>query len=167
MFVDAKAFSTFPLGMYWPVGAEGLLARSFHLRPLMIDPKGSQVLPKGTIDAGLLARACPDPAHVHVVTDSDELVVFELTAAAMLVIGATRSASAAVPPIRYPGASLVQVSRTDASAARPIATRLAPPRAAGPAETHCPPRSDRHEPGKQDTAGADAPATPARRGPLR
>lgn len=78
MFVDAKAFSTFPVGIYWPVGAEGLLARCFHLHPLMIDPI-IPVLPRRTIDGRYLEQACPDAARVHVVSDSDELQMFELT----------------------------------------------------------------------------------------
>ncbi len=113
MFVDARAFSTFPVSVYWPVGTQGLLARCLHLRPIMIDPMNGHVMPKGTIDADFLARACPDPARVHVVTDSDEFVIFELTEAdrfghtrgktappenrqALVDIGALRSTGAGV-----------------------------------------------------------------------
>ena len=38
MFVDACAFSTFPVAVYWRVGDDGLLARCLHLHPLMVDP---------------------------------------------------------------------------------------------------------------------------------
>ena len=113
MFVDAKAFSAFPTGVYWPVGTKGLLARRLHLHPIMIDPTDGHVMPKGTIDADFLARACPDAARVHIVTDSDEFVIFELTGAdrfvhmrdkpatpesrqALVDIGALRSTGAGV-----------------------------------------------------------------------
>lgn len=81
MFLDSTAFSTFPVAVYWRVGADGLLARSFHLHPLMLDPTSAKAMPKGTVDGDYLARACPDPALVHVVVDSDEFVLFELTRA--------------------------------------------------------------------------------------
>ena len=85
MFVDACAFSTFPVAVYWRVGNDGLLARCLHLHPLMVDPM-SRALQKGTIDGGYLARACSELSRVHVVTDSDELQMFELTAAKRTVV---------------------------------------------------------------------------------
>lgn len=81
LFLGSPTFSTFPVAVYWNVGAAGLLARCFHLHPLMIDPVSRRALPKGTVDGDYLARACPDPDSVHVVGDSDEFVLFELTSA--------------------------------------------------------------------------------------
>ena len=80
MFVDAPAFSAFPSAVYWPVGGEGILARCFHLHPLMVDPVHAGPL-GGTYDDHYLSAACPDFSRVHVITDSDELQIFELTAA--------------------------------------------------------------------------------------
>ena len=79
---DGPRFAKFPTAVYWRAGSTGLIARNFHLHPLLVDPLRRDVLPKGTIDGRYLARACGDAAAVHVVTDSDDLVVFELSPAA-------------------------------------------------------------------------------------
>ena len=78
MFVDAEAFSSYPVAAYWRIGSQGLLARCFHLHPLMVDPMRDITL-VGTNDGHYLAGACPDFSRVHVVTDSDELQMFEMT----------------------------------------------------------------------------------------
>lgn len=92
MFVDAHPFSTFPVAVYWRIGDEGLLARCLHLHPLMVDPMSRAPL-KGTVDGRYVFRACPDFSRVHVVTDSDELQMFELTTVKRPVI-ASRGAGA-------------------------------------------------------------------------
>lgn len=81
LFSDAPAFCRFPTAVYWRIGTRGLLARCFHLHPLMVDPM-RRVVPKVHIDGPFLERACPDYDRVHVVADSDEFVVFELSPAA-------------------------------------------------------------------------------------
>jgi hypothetical protein len=70
-----------PIGVYWPVPGEGLLARCFNLHPLMIDPVRREVLPEDTIDGHYVRRSCPARDQVHVLADSDELVVFEMSRA--------------------------------------------------------------------------------------
>ena len=75
---DAQAFSRHPTSVYWPVTGGGLVARCFSLHPLMIDPVRRQ-LPRREIDSDYLWRSVPDRALVYVVTDSDDLVVFELS----------------------------------------------------------------------------------------
>ena len=90
MFADARAFSTFPVAVYWRVGDEGLVARCLHLHPLMVDPMGA-VLPRNTIDGRYLSDVCPDFSRVHVVADSDELQMFELTPAGRQVIAPSRA----------------------------------------------------------------------------
>lgn len=79
LFADARAFNTYPLGVYWPVGSDGLLGRSFHVHPIMVDPMRPSAAPKLTIDSDYLVKAVPDFERVHVVSDSDEFIVFELT----------------------------------------------------------------------------------------
>ena len=92
MFADARALSVFPVAVYWRVADEGLVARCLHLHPLMVDPMGA-VSPRNTIDGHYLTQVCPDSSRVHVVTDSDELQMFELTPAARQVtsIGPSRA----------------------------------------------------------------------------
>lgn len=91
MFADSQRFSKSPVAVYWPVGENGLLARCFHLHPLMVDPMRAVPLHIGTNDGPYLAEACPDFSRVHVVADSDELQMFEITTAERQVIGVTKS----------------------------------------------------------------------------
>ena len=95
MFVDACPFSIFPVAVYWRVGDEGLCGRCLHLHPLMVDPMGRAAL-RGPLDARYLSRACPDFSRVHVVTDSDELQMFELTPAGRQVIAARGAGASAL-----------------------------------------------------------------------
>lgn len=85
MFADARPFSRFPVAVYWRAGNDGLLARCLHLHPLMIDPM-SRALPKSSNDGRYLARVCPDFSRVHVIVDSDELQMFELTSPKRTVV---------------------------------------------------------------------------------
>lgn len=87
MFADARPFSAFPLSVYWRVGDEGLVARTLDLHPLMVDPV-HPLLPGGVVDGRYLRDTVRVHSLVHVVTDSDELQVFEL-------IEADRKASSA------------------------------------------------------------------------
>ncbi len=80
MFADARPFSAFPLAVYWPVGDEGLIARVLDLHPLMVDPV-HPLLPGGTVDGRYLRDTVRVHSLVHVVADSGELQMFELTEA--------------------------------------------------------------------------------------
>ena len=91
MFADTDRFSKAPVAVYWRVGEAGLLGRCFHLHPLMVDPMRPARLLTGTNDGPYLAEACPDFSRVHVVTDSDELQMFEITTAQRQVVGATNA----------------------------------------------------------------------------
>jgi hypothetical protein len=64
---------------YWELNGKGLLARCFHIHPLMVRPlvPGSRVV--GTLDHDFVRLACPDYADVHVVVDSDEICGIELS----------------------------------------------------------------------------------------
>lgn len=79
MFADADWFCRKPVAVYWRVGDEGLLVRCLCLHPLMVDPLRPVSLTEGTNDGPYVAQACPDFSRVHVVTDSDELQMFELS----------------------------------------------------------------------------------------
>jgi hypothetical protein len=68
-----------PANLAWSVGGEGLLLRCFHLHPLMVKPQGPLAEFKSTIDDDLALRACPDSSRDYVVTDSDELLAFEMS----------------------------------------------------------------------------------------
>lgn len=68
-----------PANLYWTVPGEGLALRCFHLHPLMVKSQVKFAPFKSTIDDDLALFACPDATRDHVVTDSDEILTFELS----------------------------------------------------------------------------------------
>ena len=76
---DGASDALIPAMMTWRVDREGLLLRCFHLHPLMIHADRADVAFRGTIDDDYIERACPDAAKIHVVVDSDELMLAELS----------------------------------------------------------------------------------------
>jgi len=78
-FWDSPEFSRWPSNIYWSVGDEGHVARCYHLHPLMVHPTRKDLQPRGTIDDDYLPLACPDFKDWHVVEDSDESVVVDIT----------------------------------------------------------------------------------------
>ena len=58
----------------------GLVARCFHMHPMLIRPRVKFPEVRGTVDDHFAAAACPDLSRHRVVTDSDEVCVFEISA---------------------------------------------------------------------------------------
>jgi hypothetical protein len=65
--------------LYWKVGDHGLLARGFHLHPLLVWPRDPNAVIRNTLDDEYVSRACPDRADWHAVVDSDEMCVVEFS----------------------------------------------------------------------------------------
>lgn len=65
--------------IYWQVGDAGMLVHGFHLFPLLVWPSVPNVHVKNTLDDDYVARACPDRADWHTVTDTDEVCVVEFS----------------------------------------------------------------------------------------
>lgn len=80
LFHDSERFGLGPSHIYWRVGNEGVLARCFHLHPMMVNPLVRGLLPESTVDADYTPLACPDPASLYVAEDSDEIAGFEISA---------------------------------------------------------------------------------------
>jgi len=104
MFWDSPHFSTIPSHLYWKVGNDGAVLRCFHLHPLFVKPELDNVVPTTTIDGDFLVRACPNVNDIHIVEDSDEMAVFELSPASRKdylpqKAGQLRLHSAAIFPI--------------------------------------------------------------------
>jgi hypothetical protein len=78
LFWRSSTLSDVPSYLLWRVVDEGLLARCFHLHPLMVLPDRSGIALRGTVDGEYLSRACRDPADYHIVQDSDELMLCSL-----------------------------------------------------------------------------------------
>ncbi len=68
-----------PATLFWPVGDDGFLARCFHLHPLLVWPERKNVFFAGTVDDDFVSMACPRSETDHVVTDSDELLMCEIS----------------------------------------------------------------------------------------
>jgi hypothetical protein len=89
MHPASKAYTWTPEGNCAPghfqfaVGRDGLLARAAHLHPFVVRPVDSRArIRRGsTLDGHYLRSSCPDPATIHVVTDSDEMCVAEFSSA--------------------------------------------------------------------------------------
>ena len=68
-----------PANLYWRVGSEGIVARCFHLHPLLVHTQCKNPTFFGTVDDDYFCAACPDVSRDYVVTDSDELLAIELS----------------------------------------------------------------------------------------
>lgn len=68
-----------PSNLFWSVGREGLIGRCFHLHPIVIVASPLTASFSSTIDGDYLELACPRGAHTHVICDSDEFCIFEIS----------------------------------------------------------------------------------------
>lgn len=71
--------SRWPSHLYWTVEDEGLLARCFHVHPMLVAPPAGSVALNATIDGDYVAKTFPSGNQVHVVRNSDELCVSEIS----------------------------------------------------------------------------------------
>jgi hypothetical protein len=74
-----------PANLIWTVPNQGLLLRCFHLHPLMVKSQVRFAKFSSTIDDDLSLHACPDASRDYVVTDSDELLAFEMSGLSRVV----------------------------------------------------------------------------------
>jgi len=77
-------FGKVPASIYWKIGDQGMLARNFHMHPLLVDPAtvpdsyfGRKQM--ATIDDDLLLSMGCGVDDIHIVTDSDSVLLFELS----------------------------------------------------------------------------------------
>jgi hypothetical protein len=80
-----------PANLIWRVDQDGLLFHCLHLHPLMVHPREKIGQFFSTIDDEYVALACPDPRDIHIVVDSDELAIAELTSAERVLGGPRRN----------------------------------------------------------------------------
>jgi hypothetical protein len=76
---DAPNRDLSPSALFWPAGSDGLVARCFHLHPMLVHPRVRNAPFSTTIDDDYLRAACPDPGEEYVVSDSDEFCACELS----------------------------------------------------------------------------------------
>ena len=76
---DTPQFNRNPALIFWRVGTEGVLARGFHLHPLMLFPSRQVRDFTSTFDDDLPLLACPDYRDFHIIEDSDDGFHIDLT----------------------------------------------------------------------------------------
>ena len=68
-----------PANLYWRAGSDGIVARCFHLHPLLVLPQKKNAAFFQSADGDYVMAACPDSTRDYVVTDSDEILMIELS----------------------------------------------------------------------------------------
>ena len=68
-----------PGDFLWRLGDEGLLVRAFQLQPVLIRPVNRDAVPEIAFDADYPLKACPNPADVLVIHDSDDVHCVDFT----------------------------------------------------------------------------------------
>lgn len=71
--------SSWPSQLLWRIGERDLMIRAFHLHPFLIRPMDWDGEMPSEIDGEYVANAVTDHSLIHVVLDSDEIAVCELT----------------------------------------------------------------------------------------
>jgi hypothetical protein len=89
LFWDSPDFNRWPSQLFWRIGASegadagtsggGVLARCFHLHPLMVWPRRKDRFLNATIDTVYFAHAVPDFDDYAIIDDSDHGVCVELS----------------------------------------------------------------------------------------
>lgn len=78
-FFNEKQGRLLPANLFWSVGKNCILARNFHLHPILIDAIGLDINFESTIDDDLALVFNSRSTEEYIVTDSDELVTFEIS----------------------------------------------------------------------------------------
>jgi hypothetical protein len=80
MHIDgAEDRDLMPQEVFWLADDRGILARCFHVHPILVFPRVSNAPFSTTVDDDYLRAACPDPDDEYVVENSDEFCVCELS----------------------------------------------------------------------------------------
>jgi hypothetical protein len=88
---DAPDLDLMPQEVFWRVGKEGLVARCFHIHPILVYPRVRNAAFSTTVDDDYLRSACPDASEEYVITDSDEFCLCELSGLARSLTGLPRT----------------------------------------------------------------------------
>jgi hypothetical protein len=68
-----------PANFYWTAPNEGILAHCYHLHPLLVKSQKKFASFQGTIDDDLVLHSCPDESNYYIVSDSDDMHMFEMS----------------------------------------------------------------------------------------
>jgi hypothetical protein len=88
---DESGLDLMPQEVFWRAGEEGLVARCFHIHPILVYPRVPNAPFTTTVDDDYLRAACPDADDEYVIADSDEFCLCELSAMQRGVTGLPRT----------------------------------------------------------------------------
>lgn len=71
-----------PDNLFWKIQDEGMVGRCFYLHPLAVFAQNKHAPFMAAIDQDYIINACPNTDEHYVVTDSDDICMFELTSLA-------------------------------------------------------------------------------------
>ncbi len=102
LFWDSNEFNRSPSHLYWSVPHEGVLARCFHLFPLMVRPRRRVTSFSPTIDGSdYIARACPHPDDRYIAVDSDEMMQVTVASRLESISGVSPNKSSVIKVARW------------------------------------------------------------------
>jgi hypothetical protein len=79
LFWDGIDYNTWPSHIYWNIKERGLLARCFNLHPIMLNLRGKDLIPQGTVDGQYWEQLYPNIADIYIPEDTDELFAVEMS----------------------------------------------------------------------------------------
>ncbi len=80
LFIKAGHISAHPSHIYWQLDENNILAKAFHLHPLLIWPREHNALPKISTDGkNFLEKICPNYDEWEVITDCSKISLFEIS----------------------------------------------------------------------------------------
>ncbi len=76
---NSRKFHNAPSCIYFEIPQEGILARCFHLSPVLINPVCKDARFSTTIDGDYILNACPNIDDIYIASDSDEFMSVEMS----------------------------------------------------------------------------------------
>ncbi|WP_415714086.1 radical SAM protein [Maridesulfovibrio sp.] len=77
-FINATKANGWPSQFLWKIPGEGVIAHNFHLHPIMINPVVLNEF-HGAVDNDCVQSICKSMDEIYIVTDSDEMIGFDLS----------------------------------------------------------------------------------------
>ncbi|MCB1107768.1 MAG: hypothetical protein KDK76_06710 [Chlamydiia bacterium] len=80
LVMEGDKISTHPSQMYWKLDENNLLAKAYHLHPILLWPEKKNVYPKISADGkNFLERICPNLKKWEIITDCNNISLFEIS----------------------------------------------------------------------------------------
>ena len=80
LLMGGDCISSHPSHMYWKLDVNNLVAKCYHLHPLLIWPEADHIYPSISVDGkDFLEKICPNKKSWEVVQDCREIALFEIS----------------------------------------------------------------------------------------